>query len=771
MKPAELRALVRARRLIPAVNAAAAVSTAFAVAGCGGRGGALSLPDRVTFARHVAPIVHANCVDCHRPGGSAPFSLLRYEQVKSYGPAIRAAVESRRMPPWLPAAEGGPFVGERRLSERDVALISRWVEQGMPRGAPAEAPEPPEVDGGWPLGQPDLVAAMPRAYRAPAAARDVFRNFVIPLPVEGRRYVRAVDLDPGNPHLVHHAVLTIDRSGDARRLDALDPEPGYDGMFGGAETESPDGFFLGWTPGRVPDPGRDDLAWRLDPGTDLVLQLHLRPLGEADSVRARVGLYFADREPARYAYMLTLGARTMDIPPGESSYRVRDTYRLPVPVAVLSVYPHAHYLGKEFRALAELPDGSTRWLLRIPAWDFNWQDAYRYVDPVPLPAGAVLVMEWTFDNSAGNPNNPSRPPRRVVYGPASTDEMANAFIRVLPADSSARARLDRDFSREFLVEQIEGLRFRLTIDPSDAATHNRLGVALSAVGRHEEAIAHYREAVRLSPELAAAHYNLGAALQDLERHGEAAAAYRRAIALTPDDARPHYNLGIVLQAEGRLREAADAYRAALRVRPDHARAANNLGNVLRELGRVEEAEQAYRRAIASDSLHADARNNLGTVLRSRGDLDGALGQYRVAVRSDPQHVLARLNLGATLEERRAYREAAVEYREAVRLAPDWPVPRLRLAWLIATVPDTGVGRPEEAVELAERALLLMGEAQPAVLDVLAAAHASAREFARAAAVGGEALRLARAAGQTAMAEQVAARLSLYRQGRRYVRPD
>jgi hypothetical protein len=432
----------------------------------------------------VAPLLYDNCVSCHRADGSAPFSLLEYEDAAERTELILRAVRTRYMPPWLPSRGGPRFEGDRLLGDDELAVLTAWVDAGAPLGRLTEAPEPPDFAGSWMLGQPDLVAEFPE-YRVPAQGQDIYRNVVVRPDLDGPVYVRTADLLPGNPRVVHHARFMVDETGESRSRDAADPEPGFDGMDAGATAGSPDGFFIGWTPGRVTDPGREDLAWRLDPGTDLVLQLHLRPTGEEEVVRPRLGLYLADEAPKESPVVIMLENKELDIPPGEPAYVARERFRVPVDVEALTIYPHAHYLGSSVRSWAELPGGGRRELLRIDDWDFDWQDQYRFREPVPLPAESEVVMEWTFDNTAGNPRNPFDPPRRVTFGPESTDEMAELAVQVLPVNPADRPRLVAD-----LMQFYRGADAQWVVE--DARSR---GDRLAAEGRWADALQAYREAL------------------------------------------------------------------------------------------------------------------------------------------------------------------------------------------------------------------------------------------------------------------------------------
>jgi tetratricopeptide (TPR) repeat protein len=182
-----------------------------------------------------------------------------------------------------------------------------------------------------------------------------------------------------------------------------------------------------------------------------------------------------------------LGSFELDIPPGEKHYLVTDSYELPVDVDALSIYPHAHYLGKEIQGIATLPDGTRQWLIRINDWDFNWQDEYRFAEPVFLPKGTTVTMQWVYDNSASNPQNPNRPPQRVVYGSKSTDEMSDLVVQVLPRDRNDLEILERDFARASYEKEIN----------RQVRQHYGIGRALASQGKFDEAIGHYREAIQL----------------------------------------------------------------------------------------------------------------------------------------------------------------------------------------------------------------------------------------------------------------------------------
>ena len=255
-----------------------------------------AVPESPTFTRDIAPILFRNCIVCHHPGTNTAFSLLTYEDVRPRARLIAAATQSKYMPPWKPEPGfGDDFIGRRGLSRAEIATIQEWVNGGARLGAPTAMPAAPNFGDGWMLGAPDLVIQMPQPFDVPATGSDVFRTFVISIPMSGPRYVKAMEFVPGT-RAVHHANMRFDETAASRLLDDKDPAPGYDGLTA-SSAHYPEGFFFGWTPGQLP-PASEDLAWRLNPGTDMVLQLHLKPTGRPEHVQASIGLYFASGPPA-----------------------------------------------------------------------------------------------------------------------------------------------------------------------------------------------------------------------------------------------------------------------------------------------------------------------------------------------------------------------------------------------------------------------------------------------------------------------------------------
>ena len=532
-----------------------------------------AMHDTLTFTKDVAPILYRHCASCHHPGGWAPFSLLTYEDVAGRARLIAAVTEQRTMPPWLPEPGYAQLVGERRLSDAEIAVVRRWVESGSVEGLATDLPAAPEWETGWLLGEPDLIVKLP-AYTVPARGRDRYRNLVVPIPLSETRYVSSVELRPGHQGVVHHARMMVDTTSSSRLFDEQDPAPGFDGMDIVSNADNPPGHFVGWTPGRVPFRGTDEVAWPLHPGTDLVLQLHLRPTGQPEVVRAEVGFRFAELPPSNATALVMLGSYDLDIPPDASDYLVTDTYELPVDVEALGVYPHAHFLGRKIWGFATLPNGTTEWLIRIDDWNFNWQDEYRYTKPIPLPKGTTLTMRWVYDNSADNPRNPNHPPQRVVYGSLSSDEMSDLVIQVLPRNRSDLEILRRDLEWKYEIREVTYV----------ARQEYVTGRELAEQGRYTEAIGHFRAALRLKADDAKVYIGLAKALTSLGEFDAASAIAEHAASLTNyEDATVLDGLAGVYAASGRTEEAIRHAEQALALALATGR--DSLANAIR--GRLE----------------------------------------------------------------------------------------------------------------------------------------------------------------------------------------
>lgn len=415
----------------------------------------------------VAPIIQRHCGECHRPGGSAPFSLIDYKGAAKRAKQIQRLTRARVMPPWLPNEPKGLFVGERGLTAAEIETLSEWANGGAIHGEGADPMLPTTENGEWQLGPPDLVVHMPREFQIPSGPTDTYRAFVIPLDLESLSPdvrnralipdsnllgVAGVEIHPGNHRSLHHAHVWADPTKGGRHQETT-PGAGYEafGNPGVSEAIYLGGYVPGATPRRLPA----GIAEALPLGSDLVLQIHYSSTGKVESDKTSVGIYFSREAVKRTVEWMRLGSYKIEIPAGDSAYTIRDELIVPADSFLLSLSPHMHFLGKKVRAHATFPDGKVRELLTIDRWNFNWQDRYTLKEPLALPTGTKISAEWIYDNSDQNPQNPFTPARRVSFGPNSTDEMCELHLFVVPwsiEDYPAYSRLMEEKQRDKIGE-------------------------------------------------------------------------------------------------------------------------------------------------------------------------------------------------------------------------------------------------------------------------------------------------------------------------------
>jgi tetratricopeptide (TPR) repeat protein len=604
----------------------------------------------VTYYQDVAPILQQNCLACHRPGESAPFSLLTYDDAKKRASQIAAVTKSRYMPPWLPEQGHGEFDEEHRLSEVQIQKIQDWAKQGAPAGNAAGATTP-KFSSDWQMGPPDLILRAGKPYTLPAGGGEIFWNFILPVPITTTRWVRAIEVRTSNPKVFHHANVILDRSHAARRMEEQ-PGAGFPGMNLSFEEESydPDGHFLAWKPGSEPVVEADGMAWRADPGMDLILNVHLRPTGKEEVVSPTIGLYFTSKAQTKFPLLIQLEHDgILDIPPGEKDFLVTDNFRVPMDVNILAVYPHAHYLGKILEAYATLPDGTKKWLVRIEDWDLSWQGVFRLKKPLFLPAGSVVSMRYHYDNSAENKRNPNSPPLRVVAGNSATNEMGHFWFQALPvAEGDHRAELHAAYVKQ-----------RLEKYPDDFTANFSMGDLLMNQKKASDAIPYFERAVTADPKSAMAFSELGVALFSAGRAKDAEGHLQRALELNPNYTDARFDLASVLASTGRWEEAAKAYVRVIAERPDHARAIEHLGEVyvmwgdqLAKSGRDEDAIARYREALPIRADDPDLHGRVGMAFARMDKLAESQAEFEAMLKLNPQSRLAQEALAAIVKRRK-----------------------------------------------------------------------------------------------------------------------
>jgi hypothetical protein len=386
-------------------------------------------PNTPTFNKDIAPILYQNCVTCHRPGEVAPFSLISYTDAKRWAPMIAQATGAHIMPPWKAEPGFGDFADARVLKASQIATLKEWAAAGAPEGDAKDKPAPPKFNEGWPLGPPDLVIEMPAAASVPAEGNDIYRCYVIPMDLKEDMAIAAVEIRPGNRKVLHHTIIYTDTSSshDGRKRATAETGGASYTCYGGPGIPQA-GMMGGWAPGATVKRLPEGYARVVPKGADLVVQNHYHPDGKAETDKTTIGIYYQKGPIKEQFFSIPLLQRGLQIPAGESHYRVTTSFTTPIDLEVTSVAPHMHLLGREMKVTATLPNGEVKPMVWIKDWDFNWQGGYIFKEAMPMPKGTRFDVEAFYDNSPSNPRNPSTPPKAVGWGEATTDEMCIAFI-------------------------------------------------------------------------------------------------------------------------------------------------------------------------------------------------------------------------------------------------------------------------------------------------------------------------------------------------------
>jgi len=367
---------------------------------------ALPVPDKPTYHKDVAPILYQNCVVCHRPGEAVPMSLMSYDEARPWAKSIRTMVETRQMPPWHADPLVGKWANDRRMSDRDITTLIRWVDQGTPRGNPEEGPEPPTFTPGWGIGEPDAVFTA-ATQSLPAELEDEYRYVFVPTGFTKDRWIQAAEVRPGNINVVHHVIVFT-----------ADPSKGRNGLGGSL------GGFAPGSPPLIMEKGR---GMKIPAGTILVLQIHYhKEPGTVETDQTIIGLKFADETVKKELRFGSLGTEKFSIPPHQAYVPVEARLTLDEDITLEQIIPHMHLRGTDMKVTAKYPDGRREDLLFVPKYDFNWQTFYELAEPKALPKGTELYALAHYDNSKNNPFNPD-PNSEVRWGEPTTAEMMYAF--------------------------------------------------------------------------------------------------------------------------------------------------------------------------------------------------------------------------------------------------------------------------------------------------------------------------------------------------------
>ena len=376
-----------------------------------------------TFAANVAPILYRSCVSCHRPGEIGPFSLVGYDNAKKWSKMIATVTAQRVMPPWK-ATGHGQFLDENTLTDEEIETIQNWQANGAPRGPVKDEPKPPVFTSGWTLGEPDLILKPDKPVTVEAEGKDEYRNYVLKTNFPETRYLSAFDCKPGNKSIVHHMVVFLDEKGFSQNVEKKrgDGKGGYLTDGGISPGFIPDSVPYVWVPGERARHLPKGVGIELKPGATLVMQIHYHRDGKPETDLTRLGLYFTKEKPAKNSEVEVVIDFNLKLPAGKVTPWEK-TFPIPYDATIYSVMPHMHLLGQAMKAELILPDGTTRELVNVEKYEYNWQFNYAFKEPVKVPKGSKLHVTASYDNSPANARNPHNPPQDVHWGEQTTDEM------------------------------------------------------------------------------------------------------------------------------------------------------------------------------------------------------------------------------------------------------------------------------------------------------------------------------------------------------------
>lgn len=374
---------------------------------------AVALPT-VTYHNRVSRIMQTNCVECHREGGVAPFSLEKMEDVIANAGMIRKVVEKGTMPPWFAVSTTDkhiPWANDRTLNATDKADLLGWLSSGRPSGDPKDAPLPRAAEKDWQIGKPDAVFKFPRAVPVKATGVMPYIHINVDTKLTEDKWVKALEVKPSAREVVHHVLVF-----------AL--PPGTEDIQGMDETTT---FFAIYVPGQSVLSYPDGFAKFLPKGSKLRFQMHYTPNGQATTDQTSIGMVFADKPPQNEVKVAGIVNTRFRIPPEADNYPVNAQLKVPFHATILGFLPHMHLRGKAFLYEIEQPGNSSYKVLDIPRYDFNWQLYYRLAEPIAVVPGTQIKGTGWFDNSKGNPANPDST-KEVRWGPQTFDEMMLGYV-------------------------------------------------------------------------------------------------------------------------------------------------------------------------------------------------------------------------------------------------------------------------------------------------------------------------------------------------------
>jgi mono/diheme cytochrome c family protein len=412
----------------------------------------------VTYSSQIAPLIYKNCSPCHRPGEAGPFNLLSYNDVKKNANRIKFATQTHFMPPWPADPTYTHFIGERTLTQNEIDIIKKWIDNKMPLGDSTKIPPAPQFYTGSFFGKPDLVVKLQEAVKL-KAGEDNFLVVKYPYEIAHDTFVRAIEFVPNKRKLIHHVnghTISFDDKKKATVFEGKNALPDMQENFSVSFKEmglaNDDGTFplmtpntVYFLPGYTPPQYPDDVGGYVlkKKGAFLLKNIHYGPSREDVNDSSYINVFFSNKAPLRPIKEIQLG--TFGVSPIEPPLEIpanqiktfHTQWKVPQDISLLSVNPHMHLLGKNFLAYAISPQGDTIKLIRINKWDFRWQYYYTFPKMMKIPAGSIMHAYATYDNTKENLLNPFSPPQTIIERKGNesmktTEEMFQFIFTFVP---------------------------------------------------------------------------------------------------------------------------------------------------------------------------------------------------------------------------------------------------------------------------------------------------------------------------------------------------
>jgi len=420
----------------------------------------------ISYSDTIAPMLMEKCASCHRPGGIGPWAMTDHRIIQGFSPMIKEVILTKRMPPWHADPEIGSFKHDMSLSTEEAQMLVHWIGAGAQRGTgPDPLNEVKPVESDWELGTPDLIVELP-AFEVPATGTLDYQFFEVANPLDRDVWVRAVEIAPGDRQVVHHAIATFGPSSDS-----------------GRRVESGEALFqsqlMTFVPGNETYVYPENTGLKIPAGSSFYTQMHYTTYGRETVDQSRIALYFTDQEPEHILQHHSILNLNLRIPAGEAEHREGAYYQFQRDAVIYSLFPHAHYRGRNLEFTLRYPDGREEMVLSVPNYDFNWQRYFQFEEPINVPAGTMVIHHATYDNSSANPSNPN-PEVNVRFGEQTWEEMLYggvSFRFAEPGDNDAQvdpADAMASVAMGFMDTDMDGL---VSLDEMPAQARQSLAMA------------------------------------------------------------------------------------------------------------------------------------------------------------------------------------------------------------------------------------------------------------------------------------------------------